>query len=113
MKAYVNAIERIKKAEAVTLAETYEKPTIIRDVALFKWWEVLQAINTPCAFLNDIKGTEITINGRKAYILTDEERAELIREYKKAMQAHEKRVNAYLKRYGISKIKVWTYWIDE
>lgn len=44
--------------------------------------------------------------------MTEEQRKELIKaiEWKRAM--FEKRLQAYLKRYGLTKIHTWTYWAD-
>lgn len=51
-------------------------------------------------------------------ILSSTEESARVREsYKKHVQdlrqAFEKRLDAYLKKYGVSKIKKWTYWADE
>lgn len=47
------------------------------------------------------------------YIPTDEEIAIIRACYEEAGRQHEKRVRAYLKRYGLSKLHVWTYWLDD
>lgn len=67
------------------------------------------------ANLEEIKGTEKKENcgGRKYYILTDEEKETVRAAYKAAAAQHEKKVLAYLKRYGLSKVNTWTYWRDE
>lgn len=48
-----------------------------------------------------------------SFLLTDEE----IKAYKlilaKAAQEHHKKIKAYLKRYGLTKVNSWTYWADE
>ena len=43
---------------------------------------------------------------------TDEEQTMLIEFYKLAHQAQEKRCRTYLKRYGLTKLRCWTYWMD-
>ena len=45
--------------------------------------------------------------------LTAEEIDVVIEAYKKAKELFEKRLNTYLKRYGLSKVETWTYWADE
>lgn len=67
------------------------------------------------ANLEEIKGTEKQEHngGRKYYILTDEEKEIVRAAYKEAAAQHEKKVLAYLKRYGLSKVNTWTYWRDE
>lgn len=47
------------------------------------------------------------------YIPTESDLAIIRAAYQIAHDEHEKRVRAYLKRYGLSKIKTWTYWIDD
>ena len=32
--------------------------------------------------------------------------------YESAMQRQDKKVRAYLKRYGLTKIRAWSYWRD-
>lgn len=66
------------------------------------------------AFLADLPGQTITErgSGRNYRIATREEVDAILTAYKEARAAHEKKVNAYLKRYGMSKVDTWTYWID-
>jgi len=60
------------------------------------------------AYLDDIAGKHIDkLNGR---IATNEELNIIIEAYKQARDAHEKKVDSYLKRYGLSKVDSWTYW---
>ena len=44
--------------------------------------------------------------------VTAEERAMLIEFYMLARTAREKRCKTYLKRYGLDKLRCWTYWMD-
>lgn len=45
--------------------------------------------------------------------LTDEEIDAIIAGYKEVKKQFVKRLNAYLKKYGTSKLHIWTYWLDE
>lgn len=45
--------------------------------------------------------------------LTKEDRMLILDTYKKELEKFEKRLNSYLKRYGLSKVRSWTYWRDE
>ena len=45
--------------------------------------------------------------------LTAEERALIVKGYESAKEKFIKRLNTYLKRYGMSKVNTWTYWLDE
>ena len=44
--------------------------------------------------------------------LKEHDRLALIEEYKKVLVDFEKRLQAYLKRYGLSKLNIWSYWQD-
>ena len=45
--------------------------------------------------------------------LCGEDRQRVIDGYKEVKTAFEKRLHAYLKRYGLSKVNSWSYWQDE
>lgn len=45
--------------------------------------------------------------------ITDDERENIIREHEIALADFKKRLDSYLKRYGLSKVDTWTYWKDE
>lgn len=47
------------------------------------------------------------------YELSDADRQTIITAYETERKEFEKRLDAYLKRYGTSKLKTWTYWEDE
>lgn len=51
-------------------------------------------------------------SGRAYRIITDEEAKIILDAYKQAAAAHKKKVDSYLKRYGLSKVNSWTYWRD-
>ena len=48
----------------------------------------------------------------KTHELTKEDRDAIRAGYEIVKEAFEKRINAYLKRYGLSKVHSWTYWVD-
>ena len=45
-------------------------------------------------------------------LCTDEEKKLILKGLKFARECFEKRLDAYLKRYGVSKLHTWTYWAD-
>ena len=45
-------------------------------------------------------------------LCTDEEKSLILRGLKFGRDLFEKRLDAYLKRYGVSKLHTWTYWAD-
>lgn len=64
------------------------------------------------AFLEELPGKTINCHGQECRIATDEEIDIILEAYREAAAAHEKRVNTYLKKYGLSKVHSWTYWRD-
>lgn len=48
-----------------------------------------------------------------AFILTDEEIQTYKRKLADACKLHHKKIIAYLKRYGLTKMESWSYWRDE
>jgi len=44
--------------------------------------------------------------------LSDENRERVIKGYEEVKAKFEKRLNTYLKRYGLSKLNTWSYWRD-
>lgn len=66
------------------------------------------------AYLEELKGTDKkeARGGRKYHILSDEEKEAVRNAFKAAAARHEKKVLAYLKRYGLSKVNSWSYWRD-
>ena len=46
------------------------------------------------------------------YRLTESDIGVVKSAYERAIQRQEKKVRAYLKRYGLSKIHAWSYWRD-
>ena len=63
--------------------------------------------------LADVYGQRIPDNYRyKGHFATREELQLIIDALKQARADHEKKVNAYIKRYGTSKVVSWTYWRD-
>lgn len=71
--------------------------------------------NGPC-FVHELPGKELDIiewGESRVYIPTKNELLEIIAAYESAMREHEKKVDNYLKRYGLSKVRAWSYWRDE
>lgn len=66
-------------------------------------------------FVRELPGKELTENphGSRYYIPTKEELTAIIAAYEAAAQEHRKKVDNYLKRYGLSKVRAWSYWRDE
>ena len=76
-----------------------------------KLTEVIDALGGSCV-LEELPGTEVTIYGIPYRIATKEEIKQIRDMYERAAKNHEKRVDTYLKKYGTSKVRSWTYWRD-
>lgn len=50
--------------------------------------------------------------GQKYPKLEGEDRARVLEGYKVVRASFEKRLHSYLKRYGMSKVNTWSYWVD-
>ena len=81
-------------------------------VSFYQLWAVIDACGGSCN-LETLPGRTITIRGREnCKVATKEEIQIILAAYKEAMETHEKRVNTYLKKYGMSNVRTWTYWAD-
>lgn len=58
-----------------------------------------------CDFIEQKYGTYVE--------MTEDDKKRVIGMYKEEIEKMSKRIDAYLKRYGLSKLNVWTYWRDE
>ncbi len=86
---------------------------MIHDYATVRTTEILDAFGGS-ANLDEVTaaGTVFTLYGRNARLATRDEAQIILDAWRAAAQAHEKKVDAYLKRYGTSKVHAWTYWRD-
>jgi hypothetical protein len=64
-------------------------------------------------YLHETKGDFVTMDNRRVYIPTDADRRAIQSGVSEAMAQHKKKVESYLKRYGLDKVRAWTYWQDE
>ena len=64
------------------------------------------------AFVHELPGKKFDFYDCHLRILTEDELRSTIAAYRRAAEHHEKRVNAYLKKYGLSKVHSWSYWQD-
>ena len=55
----------------------------------------------------------IWLKGEKYHEISDADRKLIIAMYEQEKEKMSERLDAYLKRYGLSKLHVWTYWMDE
>ena len=123
MKAYRDMIKTLEEAKTMegqqvaTLPKRGHYNGQAADCRLrFVEWKRLSEVLGDLggsAFLADLPGKTIKEGEYWEYkILTADEIDIIINAWKQAAAAHEKKVDAYLKRYGTSKVHAWTYWRD-
>ena len=83
----------------------------LRGISFERLTDIIDACGG-CVNVYDLPGMELTVNGRHCRVATPKEIEILIDAYTETAKAHEKKVDAYLKRYGTSKVHAWTYWRD-
>lgn len=83
----------------------------LRSLGWYRANQIIDALGGSC-YWDRINGEKIRIDGRDGHIATDEEICIILDAYKTARSAHEKRVDTYLKKYGLSQVRSWTYWRD-
>lgn len=112
MRTYTDALHNLSlhgERHFVCMASSLPR---IKGIRYVRTTDILEAVGGS-AVLEELKGAEISVNGESMYICTDEDVALLRAGYERAAAAHEKKLRAYLKRYGTSKLNIWTYWMDD
>lgn len=74
-------------------AKYYKSPdnSVVQDITVIPYWQTPRPEHQP---------------------ITDKDRAALIAGWKQVGKDFLKRLNSYLKRYGMSKVNTWSYWVD-
>lgn len=120
MKSFRDMIRDLEEAKKdcgnykITIGAAYtgqSEDCKIRYMGFVKLWKVLEWCGGS-ADLETLPGREFDNPGHIVRIATREEIEIILEEYKAAAADHEKKVKAYLKRYGLSKVHSWTYWRD-
>ena len=76
-----------------------QKNNVLKSVCSFEYW------NTP----KDIFDKEY-----KEYTpVSEKDRQVIVEAYKKELELFTKRLETYIKKYGLSKVHTWSYWQDE
>lgn len=89
------------KIERITKGDEYNNDKRV-------WWYFSDNGNKLCLqFYTDSWGD----NGKNT-LCTDEEKALILKGLRFGREMMERRLDSYLKRYGVSKLHTWTYWAD-
>lgn len=127
MAAFRDMLEQIEKQYALHAAEpslpysvllicerSYaDQPETSRLKALetMRAGELLEALGGS-AYVRDLPGKRFAQYGSPLRVPTLDELNAIKAAATQAAKEHEKKVNAYLKRYGLSQVHAWTYWRD-
>lgn len=113
MKDYENVLQNLSEHGLTRMVVLCGNTRQLRGINFMRVTDVLEAVGGE-ASLPALKGQEILFDGwRKGYVCTDEDVALLRDAYERVAASHLKKCRAYLKRYGLSKLTRWTYWMDD
>ena len=114
LEEVANGISINSKYIAVIYLKAYwRQPENCNLVSLHieKAWNIFESFNDNLS-INELSGKTTDYGGQMIRVLTVEEVKIILDTYRKARAEHEKKIDAYLKRYSTSKVHSWTYWID-
>ena len=83
----------------------------LKGISFIRDGDILESMGGS-AFVCELPGASITYRGNHYRIPTEEELDIIRNAYTQATVEHRKKVERYLKRYGLSKVHSWTYWRD-
>lgn len=109
-----DAREENSRYKLVIYPTQYSGQTVdcnLRGFSLERTTDIIEACGGSC-YLSELPGKQLTVRSRNCRIATAEEIDAITEAFKTAAAAHEKKVDNYLKRYGMSKVHAWTYWRD-
>lgn len=109
--------EAIKKSKEFFFNKNlYDFDFIIKSLKEDKGW-LTRTMYFSCPIESELRSLERNYFDRPKQesdvYLSKDEIKKIIVGYEIARELFLKRLNAYFKRYGLSKIKSWTYWLDE
>ena len=87
-----------------------ERTEQMRDITRVRTTELIEA--TGPVFIRELPGRSVTIRNHPCRVPTLEELDSILAAYRDLREEHRKKVERYLKRYGLSKVHAWTYWRD-
>lgn len=114
MKKHRRTMEELDKHGVSVMAvlfPEYGKDNKVCGLDFCRITDCLDAVGGS-AFLEDLKGRELDFGGFTGYVCTDDDVLLIKAALDRATKAHERKLRAYLKRYGMSKVHAWTYWRD-
>lgn len=115
MKHYDHLLENLRDSNYMPVLEThYRDSDDLKSLTFIRTAYVIED-QGGSACLEDIKGTISYRDGDKSrpyYIMNDQDIETAEAAILRCRERHEKKVRAYLKRYGLSKVNAWSYWRD-
>lgn len=116
LRIYTDELSKIGDPEWwPVLRPTYADKDPDNTLWTLEWYRLYDLINY-YGYEAEQPGYRTTLEDnyrREIYIPTKDDLGRIRGMIEEAKAKHEKRCNAYLKRYGLSKIRTWTYWLDD
>ena len=112
LKCYRQALDQLSDDSYVPVLRDcyYSRETgNLKSLEFLRYWAWEMRLRNQTA--GEI-ASENTAGNSHYYVMTKSDIARTVAAYERAMQRQEKKVRAYLKRYGLSKIHAWSYWRD-
>ena len=99
LKQIDEKIDELNRFNVYTMRQYWGAPenSLIHGLVFLKNWEVIEMQENPRPELHAITAADLE---------------KIIDAYKAERVAFEKRLNSYLKRYGLKKVETWAYWQD-
>lgn len=114
LATWLEDLREVKEGSSRYFAVIYRSPNSRIGYLNFRRdWAVLEDLGGS-AVVDELPGKIVKALGENTEyrIATEEDIDRLIAAYDAAAEAHYKRIQTYLKRYGLSKVRTWTYWRD-
>lgn len=99
----------------IRIAPYYGQPETspLKGMTFARSWAIIEAHGGECNMLDVIGGEAFKMSGQLVRVPNAEELKIITSAYEEAARDHEKKVNNYLKKYGLTKVNAWSYWRDE
>ena len=112
LKPYRNILDQLNDNTCVPVLRNHYSGNLsgnLKSLEFIRCWDWEMKLRQQSA--REIAAEYLSEN-HPYYLLTESDIALVKSAYECAMQRQDKKVRAYLKRYGLSKIRAWSYWRD-
>ena len=121
LKYYDGSIDTLRSPKwnfriAISTAYTDQAENCrLRCYSAVDTWDIQKSVQGESWYtgaIEELAGHEFILNSYKWRVATEAEIEIIIAAYERARESQDKKITAYLKRYGMSKVHTWTYWRD-